>query len=275
MVDFREITKNSKLYNFHSHTQFCDGRATMEEFVVEAVKRGFTHYGFTPHSPIPFSSPCNMKHEDVPAYIAEYKRLKNAYGDSINLFLSMEIDYLGEHWGATNSFFDTLPLDYRLSSVHFIPSFVDSSEMVDIDGNFLSFRKKMGIFFGNDIEAVVRSFYAQSLSMIEAGGFDIIGHFDKIGHNAGHFSEGIEREKWYIELVEQTFEAIMDNNLIIEVNTKALKDHCRTFPNEQFYYLLTKYSAPLLINSDAHYPELINAGREETMSLLATHGINL
>ncbi len=270
MIDFGEIVKSSRLYNFHSHTQFCDGRATMEQFVVAAIGQGFTHYGFTPHSPVPIASPCNMKAEDVPAYLAEFSRLKALYGHRINLCLSMEIDYLGPQWGASSSYFSTVPLDYRLSSVHFIPSMVDSGEMVDVDGNFLSFRKKMETYFGNDIEAVVRSFYAQSIAMIEAGGLDVVGHFDKIGHNAGHFSEGIEQEPWYIELVERTFEAIMDHHLIIEVNTKALRDHGRTFPNQRFYYLLKRYHAPLLINSDAHYPELINAGREETMSLLAT-----
>lgn len=270
MIDFREITKSSKLYNFHSHTQFCDGRASMEQFVTAAIEQGFTHYGFTPHSPVPIASPCNMKAEDVPAYIDEFRRLKNLYGNRISLYLSMEIDYLGPQWGASNNYFASLPLDYRLSSVHFIPSITDSNEMVDVDGNFLSFRKKMGTYFCNDIEAVVRSFYAQSLAMIESGGFDVVGHFDKIGHNAGHFRMGIEQEPWYVQLVERTFEAIMDHHLIIEINTKALRDHCRTFPNEHFYHLLRRYHAPLLINSDAHYPELINAGREETMSLLAT-----
>lgn len=273
MIDFREITKTSKLYNFHSHTQFCDGRAAMEQFVVEAVKQGFTDYAFTPHSPIPFASPCNMSTSDVPTYIAEYNRLKSTYGGRINLYLSMEIDYIGKQWGASSEYFQKLPLDFRLSSVHFIPSFADSKEYIDIDGHFDSFRQKMGVYFNNDIESVVRSFYSQSIAMIEAGGFDVIGHFDKIGHNAGHFREGIENEAWYVALVEDTFEAIMDNHLIIEVNTKALKDHRRTFPNKQFYYLLKRYNAPLLINSDAHYPELINAGRIETMETLAENGL--
>ena len=39
MIDFKKIIKNSRLYNFHSHTQFCDGHAPMEEFVEEAVKK--------------------------------------------------------------------------------------------------------------------------------------------------------------------------------------------------------------------------------------------
>ena len=75
MVDFKRIISDRKLYNFHSHTQFCDGRAVMEDFVKAAVELGFTDYGFSPHSPIPFASPCNMSHEAVKEYIAEFHRL--------------------------------------------------------------------------------------------------------------------------------------------------------------------------------------------------------
>lgn len=53
MIDFTELTEKSGLYNFHSHTQFCDGRFPMADFVVAAVDGGFTHYGFSPHSPVP------------------------------------------------------------------------------------------------------------------------------------------------------------------------------------------------------------------------------
>lgn len=273
MLDFRNIISRSNLYNFHSHTQFCDGRADMEAFVNEAIKEGFTDYGFSPHSPIPFDSPCNMTKENAELYRIEFSRLKDIYGDKINLYLSMEIDYIGDEWGPANPYFDSLDFDYKIGSVHFIPSFKDNKQYVDIDGHFDSFKVKMHTYFYDDIDAVVRSFYSQSMKMIEQGGFDVIGHFDKIGHNGAHFREGIEQEAWYNKLVHEEFDAIMDNHLIIEVNTKALAEHNRTFPNAKYYDLLRKYDAPILINSDAHYPHLINAGRMETIETLAKMGI--
>ena len=270
MVDFKRIISDRKLYNFHSHTQFCDGRAVMEDFVKAAVELGFTDYGFSPHSPIPFASPCNMSHEAVKEYIAEFHRLCGKYGDKINLYLSMEIDYIGKQWGAANEYFNKLPLDYRISSVHFIPAFTDSGTYIDIDGRYPAFKQKMELYFHNDIQAVVESFYAQSIAMVEAGGFDIIGHFDKIGYNASLFKEGIENEEWYKRLFMQLFEAIMDNHLLIEVNTKAFVEHNRFFPNLHYFDLLKKSGATLLINSDAHYPNLINSGRLEALKLLCS-----
>ena len=65
--------------NLHSHTQFCDGRNSMEEILVEAMKAGFTSWGFTPHAPISIDSPCNMMENKVELYLKEVERLKNKY----------------------------------------------------------------------------------------------------------------------------------------------------------------------------------------------------
>ena len=106
MFDFKSITLGDSRYNFHSHTQFCDGRATMAEFAEAVSKAGFRHWGFSPHSPVPIDSPCNMAEYDVPIYLAEVCRLNSLYESSdIEFYTSMEIDYLGEHWGPISSSF--------------------------------------------------------------------------------------------------------------------------------------------------------------------------
>ena len=264
MIDFKAITQNSKLYNFHSHTQFCDGHAPMAEFAQKAAEYGFTDYGFSPHSPVPIESPCNMKKADVDTYFAEFNRLKAKYAGRVNLYVSMEIDYLGDFWGPSNEYFDTIGLDYRIGSVHFVPC---GDQMVDTDGRFESFKVKMATFFDNDIVSVVNSFYDQTLKMIDAGGFDIIGHFDKIGLNASYFAPGIENEPWYVSRVDKVMEAIKEKGLIAEINTKSLFQHHRLFPHERYFKKLKYMGIPIIFNSDAHYPDLINAGRNEAMKI--------
>ena len=266
MIDFKQIINSTDLYNFHSHTQFCDGRDEMENFVISAINKGFKHLGFTPHSPIPFHSPCNISEDKVAEYFSEFNRLKQKYGDKIALYRSFEIDYINE-WGPANDYFKNIDLDYRIGSVHFIPSFADEDIFVDIDGSPDAFKRKMSEHFFNDIEGVVISFYTQTIKMIEAGNFDIIGHFDKIGFNASCFKPGIENEKWYDDLVKETFDAIMDCKYWIEINTKAYVNNNRFFPNIKYWKWLVDYNAPVLFNSDVHFPELINAGREEAMEL--------
>lgn len=120
-MDLITELSGSRRYTLHSHTEFCDGRAQMEAFAREALAEGFTHYGFTPHSPVPIESPCNMAASKVPVYLAEVERIKGVYGDRCRFYAGMEVDYLGPEWGPANEYFRSLPLDYTIGSVHFIP----------------------------------------------------------------------------------------------------------------------------------------------------------
>ena len=266
-MNFLETIGDSQLYNFHSHTQFCDGRASMEMFAREVVAQGFSHYGFSPHSPIPVESPCNMLKVDVSVYLDEVTRIKKEFGnDKTTFYASMEIDYLGKDWGPAIEYFQNLPLDYRIGSVHFIPC--QTGEMIDIDGSHENFDKKMERYFAGDIRYVVETFYNQSIEMVNGGGFDLIGHFDKIGNNASHYCPNIEEESWYQALVSELIEAIITQKLTIEINTKAWDKHNRFFPHSRYWKLLLNAQVPIIINSDAHYPHLINANRDEALSQL-------
>lgn len=267
MIDILAIAQGDKPYNLHSHTQFCDGHAPMEDFVVEAIEQGFAHYAFTPHAPTNVESPVNMNFDDMPLFLAEVARLQQAYGDRINLYAGLEIDYI-DSFGPADSYFKALPLDIRIGSVHFIPAIDDAEEWVDIDGRFEHFKEKMPVYFGGDIEWVVRTFFRQMTRMVEQGNFDIVGHLDKIGHNASQYRPGIDTEPWYDALVHDLIDAIMDHHLVIEVNTKAWTQHHRFFPGERYFALLRRYNAPVVFNSDAHYPHLINAGRNEAAFLM-------
>ncbi len=268
MFDFKSITLGDSRYNFHSHTQFCDGRATMAEFAEAVSNAGFRHWGFSPHSPVPIDSPCNMAEYDVPIYLAEVCRLNSLYESSdIEFYTSMEIDYLGEHWGPANDYFQQLSLDYRIGSVHFIPS-PDTGEPVDIDGRYESFLRKMHDYFHDDIHYVVNTFFDQSLAMVRAGGFDLIGHFDKIGHNASHFCPGIEDEPFYRRRLLELTDAIIASGVTVEINTKALAEHGRLFPSSSVWPILLKAGVPVVVNSDAHYTHLVNASRPEALAML-------
>ena len=124
--------------------------------MTQAISSGITTLGFTPHSPVPLQSPCNMPDCDVAAYFSEIDRLRQLYGHSITLLAGMEIDYLGSDWGPCSSYFDSLPLDYRIASVHFIPDF--DGNPIDIDGRVTSFNKKWRHIFATTSDMSCRHF---------------------------------------------------------------------------------------------------------------------
>ncbi len=250
----------------------------METMTEAAVAAGLKHFGFSPHSPVPIDSHCNMSAADVAAYLAEVGRLREIYGSRIRLYSGMEIDFLGEKWGPSDDFFRSLPLDYRIGSVHFIPS-QDGME-IDVDGRADSFIRKMHEWFHDDIRYVVDTFFNRSLEMIAAGGFDILGHFDKIGGNASAFSPDIVSEPFFRRHVDDMIDAILQSDIIVEVNTKAYEApvgatveeiasyHPRLFPSSYAISQLIRAGVPLVVNSDAHFPDRIVTGRRAAFAVI-------
>lgn len=104
--------------------------------------------------------------------------------------------------------------------------------------------------------------------MVEAGGFDIIGHLDKVGCNAGYFQPGIESEQWYQALLDDLIHRVTDAGLVVEINTKAWHQHNRMFPHTDKWKKLVDAGIRLVVNSDVHVPALINAGRDEAYAML-------
>ncbi|MGM9853806.1 MAG: histidinol-phosphatase [Muribaculaceae bacterium] len=254
-------------YNLHSHTQFCDGRGTMGQFARAAVAAGIRHYGFSPHSPVPFDTPCNMKASDVPAYMAEVERIRAKY-PSVQFYAGMEIDYLGPDWGPASPYLRSIGLDYCIGSVHFLPAKSDPKRFVDVDGRPERFVQYMHEYFDDDIEYVVEEFYRRSSAMVRAGGFDILGHLDKIGANASHYLPGIERRRWYRDCLDALVDDVIAGGVCVEINTKSLRQTGRIFPAESVVARLYRARVPLAVNSDTHYPDLIDAGRPYGLSLI-------
>ena len=105
---------------------------------------------------------------------------------------------------------------------------------------------------------------------VEAGGLDIVGHFDKIGLNASYVQPGIEDEPWYSTHIARVVDAIAASGLTAEINTKARTRHGRFFPASRWWPLLKDAGVPVVVNSDAHDPALTDASRREAFNLLDT-----
>ena len=104
--------------------------------------------------------------------------------------------------------------------------------------------------------------------MVEAGGFDIIGHLDKIGHNASLFCPGIEDEKWYRELAYDLIDFVIEKGLLVEINTKTFEAAHRFFPELRYWDRIVGSARGIVVNSDAHYPDRVNLGRDAALSRL-------
>lgn len=259
------LIKDEELYNLHSHTQFCDGRASMAEIAGAARAQGFRIWGFSPHSPLNIPSPCNMDASRMEEYLDESRRISELYTDMRTL-TSLEIDYMGADWGPHLDYFQKLPLDYRIGSVHFVPN--QDGVMLDCDGSFQRFGSYLKDGYRGDLRYVVEKYFEQVLMMMERGGFDILGHFDKIAGNASMVDPELETYGWYKALIDDVISHASASDILVEINTKSIFDKNRFFPARIWWRKLLNSKIRLVVNSDTHYPEKVNIGRPEALKIL-------
>lgn len=256
--------------NYHSHCLYCDGRAAMEDFVRFAVAQGYSAYGISSHAPLPFPTAWTMEWDRMDDYLTEFAGLKQKYAGQIELYIGLEIDYLNEKDNPASPCFQRLPLDYRIGSVHLLQD--GEGNIVDSDLPPDKFARMVEQYFGGDLELVVRLYFGRSMRMAELGGFDIVGHADKVHYNAEYCSPGVTREAWYKRQVYDYLSLIVSKGYLVEVNTKAFCTSGVFFPGEQYFGILHDLGARVVVNSDSHYPDLISSGRAEALEKLRYAG---
>ena len=212
--------------------------------------------------------------DDIPEYLTEIERLKKKYNDRLEIYVGLEIDFLDKSYNASIPYICNLPLDYRIGSIHFLPIAQPLAEenMVCIDGSFREYQKSVDTYYDGDIRKLVAHYFSSTQQMIEAGGIDIVGHMDKIYMN-GHKCEGFDLQAdWYQKPLNDCLHLIAEKGLMVEVNTKNLVKKQEVYPHTDYLHRLRELNIPVMVNSDCHYPDLVNDGRAEAFELLKKNG---
>lgn len=248
------------LVNLHTHSTFCDGKNTPEEIVREAMERGFAAIGFSGHGYTGFDLRYCMK--DLKGYITEINRLKEVYRGKIEIYLGMEEDAF--------SLMNRSELDYIIGSSHYIYA---GGEYYPVDSGYDYFIKCLAVF-ENDRMRLAEAYYSAFCAYIHQRKPDIVGHFDLITK----FDESNEplflgNDK-YNALAERYIGEAAKTGCIFEVNTGAITRGLRTapYPSENLLRVLKKADARLILSSDSHSADTLDAYFEETRYLLRQIG---
>ncbi|HPI31396.1 MAG TPA: histidinol-phosphatase [Bacteroidales bacterium] len=258
--------------NYHTHTHFCDGSTEPEKYVLEAISKGFSALGFSAHAPLPFETAWTLSQKNVGAYCTEINNLREKYKDSIEMYLSMEIDYLPGFSGKFKQFKEKYQLDYTLGAVHLVKG-ADDNGMWFIDGPESNFDTGLKNFFDNDIRTAVAMYYDHLNEMIINEKPDIIAHFDKIKmNNRNRYFR--EDEAWYQHLLDKTIEIIAQHQCIVEVNTRGIyTGKCNAwYPGKEVLKKCCEMKIPVTVSADAHKPSDLNSYFEETEKMLKDVG---
>lgn len=266
--------KSIKKANFHTHTNFCDGRSTAEEMVQAAIEKGFDTLGFSSHCMYPFSSSWHIPVNNVEAYCTEIRHLKEAYKDKIDIQLGFEADYILNITSPDkNVDYKEFQPDFLIGSIHYIVkeggNFTVDDSADSVRANIARFYTKGGDWATLDSPSYVHDYFEAERQMLEKGNFDIIGHPDliRMRNTVLHYMD--EKESYYKEEVKLTARAIAKAGVIAEINTGAIArgNMDDVYPSEYFLSLLYELGVPVCINSDAHDAKNLDAAFDRALAV--------
>jgi histidinol-phosphatase (PHP family) len=261
-------------FNFHTHSNFCDGTGEPEDYIKAALEKNFFSLGFSSHAPVPFKNNFAIKDEDeLQQYCTLIRGLQLKYKEDIPVWLGLEIDYIDGISRDFGAFRKSCLLDYTIGSVHLVRNGNDEA-LWFIDGpRSASYDDGLQKVFGGDIRKAVSTYYDQVNRMLLSQKPDILGHFDKIKmHNKDRYFR--EDEAWYRRLVMDLLDVATQTGVIIEVNTRGIykKRSDDLYPGQWVLKEINKRGLPVTISADAHRPEEIDGHYPETFAILKATG---
>ncbi len=260
------------MYNYHTHTIYCDGSESPENYVLSAMEKGIKILGFSAHAPVSFSNLWSLKTGDIINYHTEIERLKKRYQPKISILNGLEIDYIPDVTKAFSYFIRENNLDFTIGSVHLV-KLPENDNLWFIDGATRNFDAGLEQIFNNNIEKAVTAYFHQIQEMVYTQKPNIIGHLDKIKmNNKKRFFE--EGDEWYRKLINETLKVIAQSTCIVELNTRGvyMGKSESFFPSVFVLEQCFQLGIPVMINSDAHKPEQLTLGFKEAASMLKDIG---
>ncbi|MBN2777077.1 MAG: histidinol-phosphatase [Bacteroidales bacterium] len=246
-------------FNLHSHTNFSDGSNPPDDYIKAAIKTGLEIYGFSDHAPIP-KIKCNwcIKKDMLKDYFRQIRKIQKENKHKIKILVGLEVDYIPEIIKPSD--FHVYKPDYIIGSVHFL-KLKDKNSLVEIDSGFKKFEDGMKKHFNGNIEQITKYYYSQIIDLIKSGGFQILGHVDKIRVWIERINPEVLKSDWYNELIKEVAEESFKSGIYVEINTRGMYKGVTNepYPSWDFIKILDSYNVKMILNADTHRPDGVDS----------------
>ena len=221
--------------NYHTHTNFCDGKDSPREMVLTALEKNFNILGFSGHSMYPFAVDWSVGAKNHGEYADQINQLKVEFKDRIQILLGFEAD------GSLNSILDGIKNYFKGNKKLAVQTYFEYQREMLSNGNFhiiahpdlISKQNKF-----NDLFNPKDSWYKKELKLT-AKAIAKNGCIAEI--NTGAIARG------YLDT---------------------------PYPSTYFLELLKENNVPVTINSDCHNKDYLDFWFEEGISYIKKAGYN-
>lgn len=251
-------------FSYHTHTNFSDGKCSLEQMLEQAVSLGWEEIGISDHLIIHK----DMKQSPVYDLILKSNMFKaphvyrNSFKDSlddfkknseyvrkvakkypIKVFIGYEVDYFTySGWEEEfKEFIKQIDYDYLLNGNHF---FFDEKceKLIDIY-RFDSLDKSL---CDDSFEVYLKRHYQTIQQSVKSGIFDILAHLDYARRVSFHKDYPLKEER--LKVVE----VLKSSKMAIELSTKGLRKVASFYPEEFILNEVINNNIKVVISDDAH-----------------------
>jgi histidinol-phosphatase (PHP family) len=239
--------------DYHMHTVYSDGKATIAEMVNSAIQKGMNQITLTDHMPLPWDNNYAMRMDDIEKYRQEIDLAKKRYSEKIEINNGLEFEFLPTYMPWIKSLVNK-GWDYKIMSVHNI---YKNNQLLDVNGSAENFAVLLKNF-DHDIKAVCLEYYHIIQTAIQSRWFDIVGHLDVIKKHAFNLQYFDEQAVWYRSLIMETLDMIKSQKMKMEVNMSGFNDPVKVqHPRQWIIKEAVKRKIPLVLSSDSHSSKTI------------------
>ena len=238
---------------------------TPEEYILMAIKKGMSEFGFSDHAPLPedLREGVTMSPSETETYINMISELVKKYADQIAIRIGFEVDFPLFSTFDLNYLKDER-IDFIIGSCHFISQCntkLPQSEWAFDNPYFIS------EFDKHDIDDLYHIYYTNIYEAVNSRMFDIIGHFDlikKFGHRP---------KKDFKPMLQKIAQAMSKCNVAVEINTSGLlKPVKEIYPSQDIINIFFENNVPITLGSDSHEPATVGYAFDKAVDIIKKIG---
>ena len=113
------------LTNYHTHTTRCGhAEGTEEEYILTALRCGYTVLGFSDHTPWKYADPhfvsrIRMLPEELDGYVQTLSALRERYADRLHIHIGLEAEYFPAYLPWLDEEMERLGIEYLVFGCHY------------------------------------------------------------------------------------------------------------------------------------------------------------
>ncbi|MEG1474571.1 MAG: histidinol-phosphatase [Longicatena sp.] len=250
--------------NYHMHTKRCmHASKSDEEYVISAIKNGYTEIGFSDHTPWKYNSNyvANMRMplSQFDEYYASISKLKEKYKDQINIKIGLECEYFPAYMPWLKQFLIEKEVDYIIFGNHYYKS----------DEN--------RVYFGTACESedMMVAYVDEAIAGMQTGLYSYLCHPDLFMRGRRVFDDVAKRESIRLCESAKQYAIPLEYNLAGAQYNDVMDT--MQYPHTEFWKIAATIGNEAIIGVDAHEPYAMehDTYRKAGITLLESLGIKI